>query len=477
MTPVHNPDAALADHVLGPRGTRAVPAGRWSSFVGLALLVVLSVALAVSRLGFCLGNGWHGKEPYFRQCYSELATGVLMANLGDGLAAFVSGAIHLDQPVLSATVMSAIGGLVGGSGTPGGGDLLTAQRWTIAVWALLAVALLVGMTRIAHLGPGHPASRPLVIATSPVVVLTVLISPDILGVALCTAGLAAWAWRRPALAGALLGAAVMARTYPLIALLAIAVLARRSGRVEELTRVWWGALAGAGVSALPGLASPELVLRPYAAWWSASTGFGSPWHLGALAGYPMAPSVATALTVTGWVVAGVLLAVHVLGSPDAPTPAAALLVAVAVVLVTGKSFPVQASLWLVPLVALAGLRWRDVLIWWAAEAAHFVAVWLYLSGGGAPSRGLPPGWYTLFLLARVGAVLWLAVAAWQPIEPESTPLEPIEPEAIEPEAMPWESIEPEAMPREPTTGGARAWQPVGPDPVRPGPAEPPPAVD
>ena len=60
----------------------------------------------------------------------------------------------------------------------------------------------------------------------------------------------------------------------------------------------------------------------------------------------------------------------------------------------------QASLWLVPLVALVGLRWRDHLIWASAEALHFGGVWLYLAGTSTPDRGLPSGWYALTLVVR-----------------------------------------------------------------------------
>lgn len=408
-----NPDAALADRLLGPRGRRAPAPHGWTAFAGLGLLALLPVGLAITRLRFCLEHGWHGQVPFFRQCYTDLATSLESPGLGRGLAAFVSGEIRLDQPVLSAVAMSALGSLTAGD------DLLTAQRWFIAGWAVLAALLLIGMTWAVALDRAHPLARPVALAASPVAALTVLLSPDVLGVGLCTFGLVAWGRRRPGLAGALLGAAVMARTYPALAVLAVALLACRAGRQGELARLWWGVLGGALVAASPALAaaSPALaaegaLLGPYAAWWSAGTGLGSPWHVAALAGHPMQPPVATALAVTGWLVATILLGVLMLGTGRPPTLAAGLLVAVAVVLVTGKSFPVQSSLWLVPLAALAGVRWRDTLVWWAAEAAHFVAVWLFLSGTGNPSRGLPAGWYALFLLARVAAIVWLARVAW-----------------------------------------------------------------
>ena len=81
-------------------------------------------------------------------------------------------------------------------------------------------------------------------------------------------------------------------------------------------------------------------------------------------------------------------------------------------LVTGTALPPQASLWLLPLIALVGLRWRDHLIWAGVEAASFVAVWLYIAGLTTPDRGLPGRDYAVFVLARVAAILYLAVRVW-----------------------------------------------------------------
>ena len=66
-----------------------------------------------------------------------------------------------------------------------------------------------------------------------------------------------------------------------------------------------------------------------------------------------------------------------------------------------------------PLVALCGLRWRDHLVWAGAEALHFAMVWLYVGGLSKPDRGLPAGWYAVFLLLRVAAVVHLVVRVWR----------------------------------------------------------------
>jgi hypothetical protein len=98
--------------------------------------------------------------------------------------------------------------------------------------------------------------------------------------------------------------------------------------------------------------------------------------------------------------------------------------------VTGTTLTPQASLWLLPFVALVGLRWRDHLIWAGVEAAYFVAVWLYIAGLTTPDRGLPAPDYAAFLLARVLVVVYLAVRVWLlaafrvPVPDEVDPAEP-----------------------------------------------------
>ena len=84
----------------------------------------------------------------------------------------------------------------------------------------------------------------------------------------------------------------------------------------------------------------------------------------------------------------------------------------AIVLLTGKSMTVQSALWLVPFAALVGLAWKDVLAWSATEALHFEAVWLYIAGTSVPNRGIPASWYAVFLVLRLGGVLWLLARTW-----------------------------------------------------------------
>jgi uncharacterized membrane protein len=253
------------------------------------------------------------------------------------------------------------------------------------------------------------------VALSPLIVTAALISPDLLGVTIASLGLWLWARERPVAAGVALGLATSARTYPVLIAVAIALLASRAGagrlgaRTLGVTLLTW-----TGVTVAAGSVTGWSVLRPYEAWAAAAADYGSPWFLIRLVGREVTPTAVTVLAVAGWVTAVAVAGAFALMARRRPTVAEVALVLVAIVLVTGKSFPVQSSLWLLPLAALAGVRWRDHLIWAGAEVVYFVAVWLYLGGTYDANRALPMGWYAVFTVLRFAGIAWLV---WSVVRP------------------------------------------------------------
>ena len=188
----------------------------------------------------------------------------------------------------------------------------------------------------------------------------------------------------------------------LVVLMALGLLALRSGRLRAFATLAGAALADAAGShaalaprrqrrarGLPGLVDRRRPATARRGWCRCCSGTAC--RRGAV----------TTLAVLGWVLALAVGAVLALTPQRRPAVAEVSLVMLAIVLVTGTTLTPQASLWLLPLVALVGLRWRDHLIWAGVEAAYFVAVWLYIAGLTTPDRGLPPGDYAVFA-ARAG---------------------------------------------------------------------------
>jgi uncharacterized membrane protein len=241
-----------------------------------------------------------------------------------------------------------------------------------------------------------------------------MVSVDLLGVLLAAVALWAWGRNKVLLAGFVLGLAISARTYPLVLLVAIGLLAVRSGKLGA-----WSLMAGTAVATWIAVSLPWLVMNAdgllavYRSWWRSAAGYGSVWLVSGLLGQSLSQTSITALAILGWVVAILVGAAFALSLERRPTVAEVSLVMLVIVVVSGKSIPVQAGLWLLPLIALVGLQWRDHLLWAGVEAIYFVAVWLYIAGISMPDRGLPPGLYAFLTLLRTAAWLFVLVQVWR----------------------------------------------------------------
>lgn len=417
----------------GPAGSRvaAVQRGWWTAARVLVVLAMVVVALGVVQKQHCRAEGWGTPDQFFHACYSDLPAMYQTTGLRDGAMPYLEPAAspHLDQPVLTGTVMWAVAKVVPG------GDLLQQTLWYVDLSTLLIALLVVALVLITvrSAGPRRPWDGAFV-ALSPLIVLSALVSLDLLGVVLAGAGLLAWGRRRPVWAGVLIGLGVTARTYPAVLLVVLALLALRAGRWREWVQTAAAAVVTVLVVLVPWAVANVDGLRPaYRGWRDSPAGYGSLWLLPqtlfadprprwvrALGLHPttFSPGVVTALAVIGLVMAFTIGLVLTLAAPRRPRVAQVAFVVLAMVVLTGKSWPVQASLWLLPLAALARPRWRDHLVWVGAEATYFVAVWLFIAAASTPDRALPAPWYGAFLLVRVAGLLWLVAVVvrdmWRP---------------------------------------------------------------
>ena len=431
----------------GPLGRHASARARsWlATVVPLLVATGATMALSVAQRAHCVQKGWVGSDQFWHGCFSDLPSTYQIGHLHSGLAAYVGGSgATSDHPVLTGAVMAALGGLVPD------GALVDQTRVYFALWAILGTVLAAATVWFTAAARPRRALDAAHVALSPVLLLAAMVSSDLFGVALVSGGIWAWSRRRPALAGALLGCAVAARTYPLLVLLALVVLGLRAGRLAAVGRVLAAAAGAIAVVLLPFLVgNPGAITRFLHVWGDSMAGLGSVWMLPQLlTGGALPVAATTVLALVGLVLTILAGCLFALSTARRPTLAEVSLVLVGLALITGKSFPVQSSLWLVPLVALCGLRWRDHLVWASAEALHFVAVWLYVGGLSRPERGLPPGWYAVFLVLRVASVAYLVVRVWRTAArrrevPDAVPepeeavergqsVEAVEPEAVEP---------------------------------------------
>ncbi len=416
----HDPVVRAASEVVGgPAGRYAVHRPlRWQLIAAIFMaLSSLTVAFGVVIRVPCIRDAWASPDEFWHACFSDLPSTYVGAGLGHGVGALLQGSASSptpEQPPLTALVMAILGSLTPDGAGRSPDDMVAHQmKVYFGLWAILGAILVCLMVWFVAGSVRREPMRAAHVALAPVVALTLVLSPDILGVALATAGIWAWGRSRPTAAGVLLGLAISARSYPVLIVIAIGLLSVRAGALRAFGRTLAATmLTVVGVFATFFLLNSEAATRAYGAWADAGASYGSPWFIPDLLGAPWPAGVTTGLAVGGWVLALIAGGYLALGSPRRPSVAEVSLVMVAIVLVTGKSFTVQSSLWLVPLVALTTLDWRDHLTWAGAESLHFVAVWLTIATVSTPDRGMPYTWYSIFLVIRLASVSWLAVQTW-----------------------------------------------------------------
>ena len=100
---------------------------------------------------------------------------------------------------------------------------------------MLALFLVAGVLATAYCaGPRHRWTA-LLVAFSPALILSAFINWDLIAMGLMMMALAAWAARRPVLAGVLLGLAIATKFYPVVVLWPLFLLCLRAGRM----RAFW----------------------------------------------------------------------------------------------------------------------------------------------------------------------------------------------------------------------------------------------
>ena len=249
------------------------------------------------------------------------------------------------------------------------------------------------------------------IALAPSIILAGLINWDLIPIALSTAALLLWSRLRPGWAGVLLGLAIAAKFYPVIMLGPWFLLCLRAGRMRDFAKLFVGAAVAWLVVNVP------FIVGNAEGWsyfyrFSETRGldWGSVWYALTLAGLPGVNANVLNVVATGtFVVLCIGIAALILFAPHRPRLVSVLFLVVAAFAMTNKVYSPQFAMWLVPLAVLARPRWRDFLIWQAAEVAYFIAIWWHLAGYGIEdAKGMTPEWYAFFTIVRVLATAWFA---------------------------------------------------------------------
>jgi hypothetical protein len=458
----HDPVVRAASTVVGgPAGRLLASTTRfWRAVPILVMLACAVLSLGLVQKQHCRANGWTSPDQFWHACYSDIPVLYGSVKLGEnphpGLSQ-VLGANGLGQPPLAGTLMWLTSSFVPDHGVAASREYFDLSVVVLALLLAIAVAA-VGFTS------GRRSWDAAHLALSPVLITAGLISYELLAVTLVAASLLALARARPVLGGVLLGLAVSSAPMVAVVGIAVVILVGRYLRSTGGLAFGIGALVtwfAVRVLLLPGFTGD--LSNAFSTWRQATPGYGSIWLIPQLLGASQ-PQPADSLGgralqgLFGWLfdagslsggvasvlavillvaLAGFVFKLTVLADPPSssiasksldeneiqPTQPATqkpltgafvtqrvaplALALLSVLLITAKSLPVQASVLLLPLIALSGLRWRDHLIWAGTEAVYFVGIWLYIGGETTPNRGLPAIFYLIMIVARLAGIAWV----------------------------------------------------------------------
>jgi uncharacterized membrane protein len=399
-----------------PSGPALGAAGRWAALGGSATVLVLA-SLVADGIAFgakeaCRAGAWNvGVQQYQAHCYTD----IYPLYYGEGLAA---GKIpyldhHVEYPVIIGAVMQGAAWVVRSISNPYSRGLQFFDV-TVAVLALFLVAGVLGTAYCA--GPSRRWTA-LLVAFSPALILSAFINWDLIAMGLMMVALAAWAARRPVLAGILLGLAVATKFYPIVVLWPLFLLCLRAGRLRAFLVTTGSAAAAWLVVNLPVvIAAPQGWATFYAYSSSRPADWGGIWYFFQYLHWPVVDTSSTPelnlLSAAAFGIGCLAIALLALAAPRRPRLAQLIFLTTAAFLLSNKVWSPQYVVWLVPLVVLARPRLLGYLIWQAAEVGYFYAIWAYLitvvSGLSTPGA-ISSGLYFAAVLARFGTVLLLCV--------------------------------------------------------------------
>src|SRR5713226_1377872 len=408
----------VAEAGSGPAGTEARESGAWRSRLAVAAgstTALLTASLAGSALGFlnksaCRAGDWNIYLKQFQaHCYTDIYPLYFGEGLSSGKVPYTSHPV--EYPVLIGGAMQAVAWLVRSIGDP----YIRGREFFDVTVLLLAVFAVAGVLATAYLAGRSRRWTALGVALAPGLILGSFINWDLIAMSLATLGMAAWAARRGALAGVLVGLAVATKFYPVFLLGPLFLLCLRAGRL----RAFW-VTAGSAAAAWLAVNLPVALAAP--AGWSAFYRFnasrgadwGSIWYFFETEHWPVVGSMplhtlnAVSLLLFG--VACAAIGVLALAAPRRPRLPQLCFLVIAASLLFNKVWSPQYVIWLAPLVVLARPRLVSYALWQLAEIGYFLGIWAYLITivAGPAAGGIGARQYFLVLLGRFAAVALLS---------------------------------------------------------------------
>lgn len=455
--PPHDSIVKAATHFLGSSGKRIRPSAHssWMLGVWVGIGTFVSMALTLLQADYCRKTNWVSPGQFVHVCYSDIPTTTLGAKLTEfafpwttSFATSMNGAA-MKQPPGTSALMWMAAQILPKPSEDGVTTPVLSPVYDLSALIIAAALAVMGLC-VLKMRNGSLADASLVVL-SPVIIAASMISFDMVGVALAVAGVAAVFAGRQVIAGLCWFVAALI-TVPMI-LVPLAALALGLNAAKKYAYTIASAIA-LGAFACFHLVWSRVAPVPFAASWepwvNASIGYGSlmkGWAGWVSAqGQPANLPESSQASIMAWVVLALCwIAVGTWAATAKKAPHLPLVILLMMVPVTAfwLAVPVQASLWLLPWVALSVRRWNIMLFWGIAEVIYAVVTWQHLYAGASMPQdskvrkaayGANAELYAAATFLRVFAMAAVAWVAWRwrhdaDFKPEVTDCWPETPDA------------------------------------------------
>jgi uncharacterized membrane protein len=397
---------ASSEVIGGPLGRHARTGAPYRTW-WLPIRVLLALAFLGSSLAFisfehCRAADWQSPDMYVHACYSDAAAIYTSRGLDQHRNPFSARGDEgaLAYPIVTNAVIAATSWMVPTGTAP------ERRRTFFDITALLAVIFMV-VTVIATSRLVDPWRDAIFVAIAPAGLLSLFIGWDALGAMLTVLGMLFHRRGSPVLAGILFGLAIATTFYPILILVALLLIQDRAVPGDDRTIII-SLATWVGLSAIVAVFSLSGVTAFYQQLFQQGASYGSIWLALTLL-VSWTPPALNLFWLGSLVIVTSALAATIRRRHLRPTLAQAALLVGAAYFITAKSFAPQHILWLIPLAAMAGLRWRDLVIWQGIEVTYYVAVWQYIAVVSDAKRGLDAdayGWITMLHIAGLAFLIW-----------------------------------------------------------------------
>ena len=390
--------------------------------LGPVLPILIGATVAINGLGYlwkvpCERTNFADDPSFQKACYTDIYKLYFGRGLAQGKVPYLDkGQTPLEYPVLTGAymqVMATLSRWVHGTAPGSAADLARGMAFYRYTVIGLAVCAVIAVAATALVAGRHGTKVGLMVAASPVMLLSAFINWDLLAVMLAAVALLAWNKKWHVAGGVLLGLAIAAKFYPVIFLGPLLILSLRTGKWREFAKT----AAGAAVAWL--VVNVPIMIMAWSSWvvfYSFSqqrlVDWGSIFYLFENDHVPIlgSPNLLNELCTGGFLLACAAIGVLALAVKRRPRLPQLLFLVLAAFLLTNKVWSPQYALWLLVLVPLARPRLPAYLFWQAAEVIYFFGIWSFLTNlVSSGAQGISLDQYYLPLIIRFVAVLVLVV--------------------------------------------------------------------